>query len=55
MYGNGQVTEDPKQAGQWAGGLKTGDRVILSGIQLLQEGVPVQPMEGKGPPPKAGI
>ncbi len=37
------------------GGLKTGDRVILSGIQFLQEGVPVQPMEGKGPPPKAGI
>ena len=36
------------------GGLKTGDRVILSGIQFLQEGVPVQPMEGKGPPPKAG-
>jgi RND family efflux transporter MFP subunit len=31
-------------------GLKTGDRVILSGIQLLQEGVPVQPMEG---PPAA--
>jgi len=32
-------------------GLKTGDRVILSGIQFLQEGVPVQPMEGHGPPP----
>jgi RND family efflux transporter MFP subunit len=25
-------------------GLKTGDRVILSGIQFLQEGVPVQPL-----------
>ncbi len=35
------------------GGLKTGDRVILSGIQLLQEGAPVMPMDGKGPPPKA--
>lgn len=26
-------------------GLRPGDRVILSGIQFLQEGVPVQPME----------
>ena len=26
-------------------GLNTGDRVILSGIQFLQEGVPVQPMQ----------
>lgn len=34
------------------GGLKTGDKVIVSGIQMLQEGAPVQPMEG-GPPPKA--
>jgi RND family efflux transporter MFP subunit len=34
------------------GGLKTGDKVIVSGIQLLQEGAPVQPMEG-GPAPKA--
>jgi len=33
------------------GGLKTGDRVILSGIQFLQEGMPVQPME---PPPGPG-
>jgi RND family efflux transporter MFP subunit len=32
-------------------GLKTGDRVILSGIQFLQEGVPVQPMGGAGPAP----
>ena len=32
-------------------GLKTGDRVILSGIQFLQEGVPVQPMGGEGPGP----
>ena len=31
------------------GGLKTGDKVIVSGIQMLQEGAPVQPMEG-GPP-----
>jgi RND family efflux transporter MFP subunit len=31
-------------------GLKTGDRVILSGIQFLQEGVPVQPMGGAAPP-----
>jgi RND family efflux transporter MFP subunit len=34
------------------GGLKTGDKVIVSGIQMLQEGAPVQPMEG-GPAPKA--
>jgi RND family efflux transporter MFP subunit len=33
-------------------GLKTGDRVILSGIQFLQEGVPVAPMAAQaGPPP----
>ena len=32
------------------GGLKTGDRVILSGIKMLQEGAPVQPMQ---PPPGA--
>jgi len=32
-------------------GLSTGDRVILSGIQFLQEGVPVQPMEGRAPAP----
>ena len=31
-------------------GLKPGDRVILSGIQFLQEGVPVQPL---APQPKA--
>jgi RND family efflux transporter MFP subunit len=31
-------------------GLNKGDRVILSGIQFLQEGVPVQPL---GPPPAA--
>jgi RND family efflux transporter MFP subunit len=31
------------------GGLKTGDRVILSGIQFLQEGVPVMPLPA-GPP-----
>jgi RND family efflux transporter MFP subunit len=35
-------------------GLRTGDRVILSGIQFLQEGVPVQPMGGSGPAPHAG-
>jgi len=35
-------------------GLHTGDRVILSGIQFLQEGVPVQPMEASGPAAKAG-
>lgn len=34
-------------------GLRTGDKVILSGIQFLQEGVPVQPMEAPGPA-KAG-
>jgi len=34
------------------GGLKPGDKVIVSGIQMLQEGAPVQPMEG-GSPPKA--
>jgi RND family efflux transporter MFP subunit len=32
-------------------GLRTGDKVILSGIQFLQEGVPVSPMQG--PPPAA--
>jgi RND family efflux transporter MFP subunit len=32
-------------------GLQTGDRVILSGIQFLQEGVPVMPLQG--PPPAA--
>jgi RND family efflux transporter MFP subunit len=31
-------------------GLHTGDRVILSGLQFLQEGAPVQPL---GPPPAA--
>jgi dienelactone hydrolase len=28
MYGNGQTTEDPKQAGQWSGALKS-NRVLL--------------------------
>jgi RND family efflux transporter MFP subunit len=32
-------------------GLKTGDRVILSGIQMLQDGAPVRPIE---PPPGPG-
>lgn len=31
-------------------GLRTGDKVILSGIQFLQEGVPVMPLP-PGPPP----
>jgi hypothetical protein len=31
-------------------GLRTGDRVILSGIQFLQEGAPVMPLS---PPPAA--
>jgi exosome complex RNA-binding protein Csl4 len=31
------------------GGLNVGDRVILSGIQFLQEGVPVMPMQPPGP------
>jgi hypothetical protein len=35
-------------------GLKAGDRVILSGIQFLQEGVPVQPMGAGGPAGQAG-
>ncbi len=35
-------------------GLHAGDRVILSGIQFLQEGVPVQPLGASGPPPHAG-
>lgn len=30
-------------------GLKAGDQVILSGIQQLQEGVPVQPLGASGP------
>src|ERR1039458_10216456 len=34
-------------------GVKTGDKVILSGIQMIQEGAPVQPMETPGPA-KAG-
>jgi len=29
IYGDGQVTEDPKQAGKWAGALKAGDRKEL--------------------------
>lgn len=33
-------------------GLRAGDRVILSGIQFLQEGVPVRPLSG-GPPAPA--
>jgi RND family efflux transporter MFP subunit len=36
------------------GGLNVGDRVILSGIQFLQEGVPVSPMQAPGPQAKAG-
>ena len=36
------------------GGLHTGDRVILSGIQFLQEGAPVQPMEGPPGPAAHG-
>ena len=36
------------------GGLNLGDRVILSGIQFLQEGVPVVPMQAPGPQAKAG-
>jgi RND family efflux transporter MFP subunit len=40
------------------GGLKPGDRVIISGIQLLQEGMPVMPLPsgpaGSGPHPPQG-
>jgi RND family efflux transporter MFP subunit len=36
------------------GGLHTGDRVILSGIQFLQEGVPVMPLPGAPPAAHAG-
>jgi RND family efflux transporter MFP subunit len=36
------------------GGLRTGDRVILSGIQFLQEGVPVMPLPAGGPPAHSG-
>lgn len=32
-------------------GLRPGDRVITSGIQFLQEGVPVSPMAAAGAPP----
>jgi RND family efflux transporter MFP subunit len=35
-------------------GLKSGDRVILSGIQFLQEGVPVMPMGAPASPAQAG-
>ena len=34
-------------------GLNTGDKVILSGIQFLQEGAPVQPLPPGPPPPPA--
>lgn len=34
-------------------GLKPGDRVILSGLQFLQEGAPVQPLSQGPPPPRA--
>jgi RND family efflux transporter MFP subunit len=33
-------------------GLRTGDRVILSGIQFLQEGVPVMPLPPQPAPPQ---
>jgi RND family efflux transporter MFP subunit len=36
------------------GGLNLGDRVILSGIQMLQEGMPVQPMQASGPAAPGG-
>ena len=36
------------------GGLNVGDRVILSGIQFLQEGAPVMPMQAPGPQANAG-
>ncbi len=36
------------------GGLNPGDRVVLSGIQFLQEGVPVVPMTAPGPQVHAG-
>lgn len=36
------------------GGLNVGDRVILSGIQSLQEGMPVQPMTAPGPTAHTG-
>jgi RND family efflux transporter MFP subunit len=36
------------------GGLRPGDRVILSGIQFLQEGVPVMPLPGAPPAAHAG-
>jgi RND family efflux transporter MFP subunit len=35
-------------------GLQPGDQVILSGIQFLQEGVPVQPLHAPGPGAHAG-
>ncbi len=35
-------------------GLRAGDQVILSGIQSLQEGMPVQPMGASGGPPQPG-
>lgn len=36
------------------GGLNLGDRVILSGIQFLQEGAPVMPIQAPGPQSNAG-
>lgn len=36
------------------GGLNQGDRVILSGIQFLQEGMPVVPMQAPAPQANAG-
>jgi multidrug efflux pump subunit AcrA (membrane-fusion protein) len=34
-------------------GLKEGDQVIVSGLQMIGEGAPVQPMHGPAGPPKS--
>lgn len=36
-------------------GLQPGDKLIISGIQFLQEGVPVMPLPPQAGPPKAGM
>lgn len=48
MYGNGMTTQDPKQAGAWAGGLKAGERKELrgrvrAGLAVLRRSPDVDP------------
>jgi dienelactone hydrolase len=48
VYGNGQTTEDPKDAGKWAGALKAGDRKelrirVVAALQQLKANPNVDP------------